>query len=135
MATGVGLEAVRRGLTALTRLTGYLQQAGITGPEALTRVVLEAYLSDLATSVPNAHRRQVHIGQLRSFLDTVRQRGWAPLDTTAALFKGDNPPRPARGPRAVAEQVMAQLESPAAIAAWPDPAGALIILILIRCGL
>lgn len=135
MATGVGLEAVRRGLTALTRLGGYLQRARIDGPQELTRVVLESYLADLSTGVPSAQRRQVHIGQLRGFLEAVRQRRWAPLDPTAALFKEDNPPRPQRGPRAVAEQVMAQLEAPTAIAAWPDPAGALITLILIRCGL
>lgn len=135
LATGIGLEAVRRGVTALTRLAGYLQQAGIDAPQALTRVVLEGYLADLSAGVPTAHRRQVHIGQLRGFLETVRRRGWAPLDPTAALFTDDNPPRQERGPRAVAEQVMAQLETPAAIAAWPDPAGALITLILIRCGL
>ena len=135
LATGVGLEAVRRGLTALTRLGGYLHQARIDGPQQLTRVVLEAYLADLSAGVPTAHRRQVHIGQLRGFLETVRQRGWAPLDATAALFTDDNPPRPQRGPRAVAEQVMAQIEAATAIAAWPDPAGALITLILIRCGL
>ncbi|MBC7269575.1 MAG: tyrosine-type recombinase/integrase [Streptomyces sp.] len=135
LATGVGLEAVRRGLTALTRLAGYLQQARIDGPQDLTRGVLEAYLADLSAGVPTAQRRQVHIGQLRGFLEAVRQRGWAPLDPTAALFTDDNPPRPQRGPRAVAEQVMVQLEAPTAIAAWPDPAGALITLILIRCGL
>lgn len=135
LVTGVGLEAVRRGLTALTRLGVHLQQARIHRPEQLTRVVLEAYLADLSTGVPTAQRRQVHIGQLRGFLETVRQRGWAPLDPTAALFTDDNPPRPQRRPRAVAEQVMAQLEAPTAIAAWPDPAGALITLILIRCGL
>ena len=135
LATGVGLEAVRRGLTAVTRLAGYLQQARIDAPQALTRVVLEGYLADLSTGVPTAHRRQVHIGQLRGFLEAVRQRGWAPLHPTAALFTDDNPPRPQRGPRAVAEHVMAQLEAPTAIAAWSDPAGAVITLILIRCGL
>lgn len=135
LATGVGLEAVRRGLTALTRLAGYLQHARIGRPEDVTRVVLEAYLADLSAGVPNAQRRQVHIGQLHGFLEAVRQRGWAPLDATAAMFKDDNPPRPQRGPRAVSEQVMAQLEAPTAIDAWPDPAGALITLILIRCGL
>ena len=135
LSTGVGLEAVRRGLTALTRLAGYLHQARVDRPEEVTRVVLESYLADLSVSVPNAQRRQVHIGQLRGFLDAVRQRGWAPLDTTAAMFKDDNPPRPQHGPRAVSEQVMAQLEAPAAIAAWPDPAGALITLVLIRAGL
>lgn len=111
MATGVGLEAVRRGLTALTRLGGYLQRARIDGPQQLTRVVLERYLADLAAGIPTAHQRQVHIGQLRGFLEAVRQRGWAPLDPTAALFTDDNPPRPERGPRAVPEQVMAQIES------------------------
>ncbi len=135
LATGVGLEAVRRGLTPLTRLGGYLQQARIESPQQLTRVVLEAYLADLSAGVKTAQRRQVHIGQLRGFLETVRQRGWASLDPTAALFKDDNPPRPQRGPRAVAEQVMAQLETPTAIAAWPESAGALTTLILIRCGL
>jgi hypothetical protein len=75
LATGVGLEAVRRGLTAVTRLAGYLQQARIDAPQALTRVVLEGYLADLSTGVPTAHRRQVHIGQLRGFLEAVRQRG------------------------------------------------------------
>jgi len=135
LSTGVGLEAVRRGLTALTRFAGYLQKVVIDRPEEVTRVVLESYLADLALGIPNAQRRQVHIGQLRAFLEAVRARGWAPLDATAALFNDDNPPRPQRGPRAVAEQVMAQLETPAAIAAWPDPAGALITLILIRCGL
>jgi integrase len=135
LSTGVGLEAVRRGLTALTRLAGYLHRARVDRPEEVTRVVLESYLADLSVSVPNAQRRQVHIGQLRGFLDAVRQRGWAPLDATAAMFKDDNPPRLQRGPRAVSEQVMAQLEAPAAIAAWPDPAGALITLVLIRAGL
>ena len=136
MSTGVGHESVRRGLTALTRFASYLQQvAGLAGPEAITRIMLESYLADLAAGIPSPQHRQVHLGQLRGFLETVRQRGWAPLDPTAALFKDDNPPRPVRGPRAVAEQVMAQLETPEAIAAWPDPAGALITLILIRCGL
>ncbi|TWP32356.1 tyrosine-type recombinase/integrase, partial [Leekyejoonella antrihumi] len=135
MTTGTGLEAVRRGLGALIRFAGYLQQSDITGPEQITRAVLEAYLADLAVSIDSAHRRQVHIGQLRTFLQAVRQRGWAPLNPTAALFKDDNPPRPIRGPRAVAEQVMAQLEAPTAMATWADPAKALITIILIRCGL
>lgn len=135
MSVGIGIEAVRRGLRAVTRLAIYLRQAGVDHPHALTRTVLEAYLADLATSVPNAQQRQVHIGQLRSFLETVRHRDWASLDPTAALYSDDNPPRPVRGPRTVTEHVMTQLESPAAIAAWHDPAGALITLILIRCGL
>jgi integrase len=135
MSTGVGLEAVRRGLGAITRLAGYLDAVDVAGPGELTRTVIEGYLADLAAGVPSPGHRQVHLGQLRGFLEAVRARGWAQLDPTAAIFTGDNPPRPERGPRAVSEQVMAQLEAPEAMAAWSDPAHRLITLILIRCGL
>lgn len=135
MSTGVGLEAVRRGLTAITRLAGHLSAVGVAGAGDLTRGVIEGYLADLAVDIPSPGHRQVHLGQLRGFLDAVRARGWAQLHPTAAIFTDDNPPRPERGPRAVSEQVMAQLETPAAMAAWPDPAHRLITLILIRCGL
>ncbi len=43
------------------------------------------------------------------------------------------PPQPL--PRALAEHVMAQLEDPANLDQWHDPARRLITLILIRCGL
>lgn len=38
-------------------------------------------------------------------------------------------------PRAVAEQVMAQIEHPDTLAQWTNPAHQLVTLILIRCGL
>lgn len=68
MSCGVGLEAVRRGLTAITRLAGYLRAVGLAGPDELTRTVIEGYLADLSAGVPSPGHRQVHLGQLRAGL-------------------------------------------------------------------
>ncbi len=70
------------------------------------------------------------------FFQAIRQHGWDDtLPGTAALFPGDCPPPPEQVPRQLAEHVMTQVESPANLDRWPDPAGRLVTLILIRCGL
>ena len=51
------------------------------------------------------------------------------------LFPEDYPRRPEPLPRAIAEQIMTQVEAPANLGRWDNPAYQLITLILIRCGL
>ena len=51
------------------------------------------------------------------------------------FFTEDYPKRDERLPRALAEQVMAQLEHPDNLARFDDPAHRLITIILMRCGL
>ena len=51
------------------------------------------------------------------------------------FFTEDYPKRDERLPRALAEQVMAQLEHPDNLARFADPAYRLITIILMRCGL
>src|ERR1039457_7152420 len=51
------------------------------------------------------------------------------------LFPADYPRRPEPLPRAIAEQIMTQVEAPANLDRWDSPAYQLITLILIRCGL
>src|ERR1039457_2069999 len=51
------------------------------------------------------------------------------------LFPEDYPRRPEPLPRAIAEQIMTQVEAPANLDRWDSPAYQLITLILIRCGL
>ena len=51
------------------------------------------------------------------------------------FFTEDYPKREERLPRALAEQVMAQLEHPRSLAKFDDPAYRLITMILMRCGL
>jgi hypothetical protein len=57
------------------------------------------------------------------------------LPASAAFFTEDFPKRTEQLPRALAEQVMAQIEHPDALAQWTNPAHRLVTVILIRCGL
>jgi integrase len=136
LGTGLGLEAARRGLRALTRFAMFCDRIGITALAGVERVVLERYLADLHAEMTDGQRIGVHIGQLNSFLQAVRQHGWDDtLPATALLFAGDQPKRSERPPRALSEQVMAQIELTSNLDRWDNPAHRLITLILIRCGL
>ena len=48
---------------------------------------------------------------------------------------GDIPPIPGQVDRRLAEYVMTQIEAPANLGRWPNPAGRLVTLVLTRCGL
>lgn len=136
LSTGLDLETVRRGLRSLTRFARFCETIGVTGLADLDRGVLERYLAELHAELTGRHHHGVHIGQLNSFLNAVRQHGWDDtLPATALLFTDDYPPRPERAPRALAEQVMAQIEHPDNLHRWANPAYRLVTLILIRAGL
>ena len=127
-----------RGVQAITRLSAFLQAAGITEPGQADRQVLERYLADLAAAMTGRSGRshRGHIGQLGTFLRDIRHHQWdPPLPPTAMIFPEDYPREGKRLPRALAEQVMAQVEDPANLARWGNPAYQLITMILIRCGL
>jgi integrase len=140
LGTGVGLEVARRGLAALTRFAVFCQRIGVTDLADIDRAVLERYLADLHADLhaelAGRQRHGDHIGQLNSFLAAVRQHHWDDtLPGTALLFTDDYPARPERLPRALSEQVMAQVEHPDNLARFTDPAYQLVTLILIRAGL
>jgi hypothetical protein len=70
------------------------------------------------------------------FLNAVRQHQWDDaLPATALVFTDDFPRWTERPPRALAEQVMTQIEDPANLARFTNPAYRLATLILIRAGL
>lgn len=139
LSCGLGYEAVRRGVAAVTRLAGFceaehLQMSCLSW---LDRPVLERYLADLHAAYPrNPQRQGSHIGLLNQFFGAIRQHRWDDtLPATATFFKEDHPKRTERLPRALAEHVMSQLEHPDNLGRWPDPAYQLVTLILMRCGL
>jgi hypothetical protein len=104
----------------------------------LTREVLERYLAELAGSRLSVGRRNADIGALNRFLQAIRQRRWDDrLPADAVLYPEDFSKHEHGGwlPRALAEQVMAQVEDPANLDRWPDPAGRLVTMLLIGCGL
>ncbi|TKJ18080.1 site-specific integrase [Blastococcus sp. CCUG 61487] len=136
LSSGLGLAAASRGLLALTRFAAFCERAGITSLVAIDRGVLERYLADLHAELAGRQRHGDQIGQLNSFLHAVRQHRWDDsLPAGALIFSEDYPTRTERPPRALAEQVMAQVEHPDNLARFPDPAHRLVTVILIRTGL
>lgn len=136
LGTGLVLETVRRGLRSLIRFAAFCHRAGVEELADVDRDLLERYLADLAAELAGRQRHGDQIGQLSAFLHAVRVHRWEPaLPATAMLFSEDYPERAERPPRAVTEQVMAQLEQPDNLDRWNNDAHRLVTVILIRCGL
>ncbi len=136
LSTGLHPTTVRRSLGALTRFSGFCERVGVSGLDQIDRALLERYLADLQANVTGAQQQGVHIGQLHAFLQAIRQHRWDErLPASAVLFTEDVPKRSDKLPRALAEQVMAQVEHPDALDRWSNPAFRLVTIILIRCGL
>jgi integrase len=136
LGAGLGLEAARRGLRCMTRFALFCERIGVGALADLDRVVLERYLADLHAELAGRQRHGDQIGQLNSFLHAVRQHHWDDtLPATALVFTEDYPARVERAPRALAEQVMAQIEHPDNLARFTNPAYRLVTLVLIRAGL
>ena len=141
LGSGIGNAQVAADLLALTRFAHFLAIATSTSAPsmaAVTRQVLERYLVQLAASTLSVGRRNADIGALNRFLQAIRQRRWdGRLPADAVLYPEDFTKAEPGGrlPRALAEQVMAQVEDPANLDRWPDPAGRLLTTVLIRCGL
>ncbi len=137
LSTGLGLEAGGgRPVVVITRFAGFLADIGVESIDRIDRPVLERYLANLRGDSIGAQRRGTHIGLLNRFFASVRQHHWdtdLPADTM--FFTEDYPKRDERLPRALAEQVMAQLEDADHLARFLDPAHRLITIILMRCGL
>jgi integrase len=144
LGSGIGNAQVAADLLALTRFARFLAAATSqpTTPAvamaAVTRQMLERYLAELAASRLSVGRRNAAIGALNRFLQAIRQRHWDDrLPADAVLYPEDflKPEHGGRLPRALAEQVMAQVEHPGNLARWPDPAGRLVTMLLTSCGL
>ena len=136
LGTGLHLEVARRGLRALARFACFCGRIGIAELTDVDRNVIEAYLADLHVELAGRQRHSDHIGQLAAFLHAVRQHRWDDrLPATALIFPDDYPKRTERPPRALTEQVMAQVEHPDNLDRWTNPAYRLVTLILIRAGL
>ena len=138
-AAGGRSDAIYQGIRAITRFGQFLAASKIPvqGPGQVDRDLLERYLAVLQHELAGKADHPKFIGSLNAFFDAIRRHGWDDaLPATAVIYPEDYPrARPQRLPRAVAEQVMAQVEDPANLALWDNPAYQLVTLILIRCGL
>jgi integrase len=135
LSTGVNASTVRAGVRVVARFAAFLP-AEVTDLARIDRALLERYLADLHAVMAGRTAHTHHIGQLNTFLRTIRVHRWdETLPGNAVFVPEDYPKPPPLLPRAVAEHVMAQLEDPGNLDRWRDPARRLITTILIRCGL
>lgn len=140
LSTGLGSSQAYKSVAAVTRFAVFLASpAADAGSLAgIDRAVLEVYLAGLSAEMAGKKEKEMggHIGLLNGFFTAVRGFGWdATLPANAMFFPEDYPRPPRRLPRYLAEHIMAQVEDPASLDRWDDPAYRLITIILIRCGL
>ena len=137
ISTGLSPAACYRGARAVTRFSGFATAAGVQGLHQVDRELLERYLASLHRELAGSSGAIAdHVGDLSTFLLAIRQHGWdASLPPTAMFFPADYPRQDEPLPRALAAHVMAQVEDPAILDRWGNPAYRLITVILIRCGL
>ena len=132
-------DAAYQGLRAITRFGQFLaaSKVPVQGLGQVDRDLLERYLAVLQHELAGKADHAKYIGSLNAFFAAIRRHGWDDtLPATAAFYPEDYPrASPQRLPRAVAEHVMAQVEDPASLGLWDNPAYRLVTLILIRCGL
>jgi integrase len=139
LTTGISVAQAVVDVLALTRFAAFLNDAApeITATAELSRELLERFLAALHATGRPAKSRAKDLGSLGSFLTAVRQHRWDPtLPADVVIYHEDYPKdRQDPLPRFLSEQVMAQVEHPNNLDRWPNPAGRLVTLILIRCGL
>jgi integrase len=139
LSTGAPGEHASAGARAVTRLSAFLASQDITAMAQVDRLLLERHLAALHRELAAPDPQRKHISQLSAFFADIRRHRWDDtLPSTAAFYPDDYPAVPRPGdllPRHVAEHVMAQVEDPANLDKWGDPARRLITVILIQCGL
>jgi integrase len=126
------------GVRALSRLAGFLAgpQVNISRLADLDRALLERYLADLHAEFGGRRTHAHHLGALAGFLRAIRQHGWdSTLPATAVVLPEDYPARGRLLARALPPAVLAQIQQPASLDRWDNPAHQLITLILMGCGL
>jgi integrase len=138
LATGLSASTAGSGTRAVTRFATWL--ASLPEPPAgldvVDRQLLERYLAVLQEEMGGQVRHAHYVGGLSGFLRAIRRHGWDDtLPASAAIFPEDVPARGARLPRGLAAHVMAQVEQPASLDRWDNPAYRLLTVVLIRCGL
>ena len=137
LSGGIGAGSATKAALAITRFSQFLASPAVAVDrlDQVDRALLERYLADLHTELAGRKVHADRVGQLHLFLQAIRRHGWdGSLPANGIIHSEDFPKRGQLLPRALAEQVMTQLEDPHNLDQWHDPARRLITLVLIRCG-
>lgn len=138
LATGRAVTTVANdahGLGWFSRFVSSVEP--VRGDETVvTRKLLEAYLSHLASAGLADQTRLGYLVSLRMFLDDCRRHNFlTKLPAEARLYQEDMPPHGEYLPRFVPEFVMAQLEHDANLARLPDDTTRHLVTVLVETGL
>ncbi len=138
LATGRAVGTVSADVHALGWFASFLREChhGAAGEAAMTRALLEHYLSWLASARLGDQTRLGYLVSLRIFLDHARRHRWLPaLPVEAKLYREDFPTPGEYVPRFIPEFVMTQLESEANLARLPDGTTRRLVIVLMETGL
>ena len=138
LATGCAFATIDSGALALTRFSRFLAarhpQAG--DARAITRPVLEDYLSWLLTQGYSASTRALSLSMIRVFFDACHRHGWLPgLAANATIYVEELPFHHDQIARFIPEFVMAQLESGQALSKIPHTTTRHLVVVMIETGL
>ena len=138
LATGCAFATIDAGALALTRFSRFLatRHPQAADASAITRPVLEDYLSWLVTQGYSAGTRALSLSMIRVFFDACHRHGWLPgLAAAATIYVEELPFHHDEIARFIPEFVMAQLESSEAIAKIPHTTTRNLVIVLIETGL
>ena len=138
LATGCAFATIDAGALALTRFSRFLaaRHPGARDASAITRPVLEDYLSWLVTQGYSAATRALSLSMIRVFFDACHRHDWLPgLAAGATIYVEELPFHHDQIARFIPEFVMAQLESDEALSKIPHSTTRHLVIVLIETGL
>ena len=138
LATGCAFTTINAGALALTRFSSFLAgcQPDAGDASAITRPVLEDYLSWLLTQGYSASTRALSLSMIRVFFDACHRHGWLPgLAASATIYVEELPFHHDEIARFIPEFVMAQLESGQALSKIPRTTTRHLVVVMIETGL
>ena len=138
LATGCAFATIDAGALALTRFSRFLATCHpeVQEPAAITRPVLEDYLSWLVTHGYSAATRALSLSMIRVFFEGCHRHGWLPgLAAGATIYVEELPFHHDEIARFIPEYVMAQLESGEALAKIPHTTTRNLVVLMIETGL
>ena len=138
LATGCAFATIDAGALALTRFSRFLatRHPQAADASAITRPVLEDYLSWLLTQGYSASTRALSLSMIRVFFDACHRHGWLPgLAASATIYVEELPFHHDEIARFIPEFVMAQLESGEALSKIPHTTTRNLVIVLIETGL
>ncbi len=136
LTSGLSPSDAANGVRAIGRLSAFLTAQAVDSLARIDRPLLECYLADLHAEFGGQGSQTRLLTALNGFLRGIRQHRWDDTLPGDAFFFPQDYPKPNRKlPRALAEQVMTQIEKPENLDRWDRPDYRLTTIILIDCGL